>query len=68
MFSEVTEEELQRFVEEENAMVREHTPAENASGEPAPAESADDLLAEILDEPTAAPAPTDSGKEDDGNE
>ena len=68
VFSEVTEEELQRFVEEENAMVREHTPAEPVSGEPAPAESTDDLLAEILEEPTESPAPTESGKEDDNHE
>ncbi len=67
MFSEVTDEELARFAEEENAMVREHTaPAEKTT------DFSPDLVADSADnlseEPVADTIPTDDGKEETRHE
>ena len=71
VFSDVSEEELQRFAEEENALVREHTDpvteSVSAGGE-TPPETIEEIFDELSDEKTSgipAVSPTDEGKEGD---
>ena len=66
VFSDGTEEDLAAFLEEEKAMVREHTPDESAGETPAPVKEG--LLEEILAEPAETPAPTEEGKGDGDHE
>lgn len=59
LFSDVSEEELEKFMEEENTMVREHTAPQSS-----------DLSEEIPKEtePSSAPEPISDGKEDGSHE